>query len=144
MTTQSIGKSHNSVKPGKLLRSALVGNATFSMVCGLVLIVGASRMAALLGVHSAVPLVLGVGLLPFAWIVLRAARRSDIRAAGVNTIIFMDAAWVVASALLLIVGWRAPTVAGTWTVVLVADMVATFGVLQWWGLRQVRHKGAGR
>lgn len=141
MTTQSMEESRSMAKPDKLVRWALVGNALFSPLCALVLLIDAGGMAALLGAHIAVPIVVGVGLLPFAWVVLRAARRIAINSTEVKIITFMDAAWVTVSALLLLAGWRAPTAAGTWTVVLVADMVAIFGVLQWWGLRRVRREG---
>lgn len=142
MTTQSMEQSYVGTKTERFLRSALVGNAIFSTLCALVLVLGSNRMAALLGVSIIVPLVVGVGLLPFAWFVLRAARRNDINATEVNTIIFLDAGWVVATVLLLVAGWRAPGAVGTWSVVLVADLVATFGALQWWGLRRVARKNA--
>ena len=55
-----------------------------------------------------------------------------------NAILLMDIAWVVGSALLLFTGWVSFTTAGWWAVLLVADVVALFAILEFVGIRRLQ------
>ena len=121
----------------KLLMYAILGNASFSTMTGLFIIVAHDWLAHLLGVAGGASLVgLGVGLLIFAAALLINARRSEIRLAEAWVVVLMDLAWVAGSYLILPV---APfTVEGKWIVAMVADLVLVFAVLQWIGIHRIQ------
>lgn len=64
-------------------------------------------------------------------------RLSDIRPYG-RLIFWADVAWVSVSAALLGAGQAPLTNAGMWLVILIADMVAIFALLEYLGLRRLR------
>jgi hypothetical protein len=96
-------------------------------------------VAAFLGLDaSGIILGTGVLLLLFAVDVFYVATRETLNRTFVVGIIAADLLWVAGSALLLLTDWVAWTNAGFWAVVIVADLVATFAALQWFGLRRGR------
>ena len=114
-----------------LLRRTLVGNTIFSEVTGLALMFGAGAIGGVIGITMLWPLVaLGLVLVLFGAEVYAASRRPTLNRREVISIIALDAGWVVASAVLLVGGWLSLSGAGIWAVLLVADAVATFGLLQ--------------
>jgi hypothetical protein len=120
-----------------LVRRTLLGNALFSEITGLAFLLFSLPIARFLGIAPSWSLLLlGAGLLLFGVQVFTVSRSRPLDRRGVITIIALDAGWVAASALLLIAGWLPLTVGGTWAVLLIADAVATFGVLQYLGLRR--------
>lgn len=123
----------------QLLRGVLQGNMFFSGLSGLLLAGAAAPLARWLGVPAIWPLLLiGVGLLGFAWLLSQIARTYPLNLRQANGIFWLDVAWVVGSALLLVTGWVPLTTAGWWAVLLVADMVAIFAILEFVGIRRVR------
>jgi hypothetical protein len=139
MTAQPTLSATLPTSTARFVSRVLLSNAAFGVVCGVICLVWARPLAAAFG--GAPPMiltVLGVGLLLFAaelaWIAHRMPENRR-----VLTIIFaLDVAWVIASALLLLAGWIPFTPGGTWTVILVADVVAVFAVLEFIGLRRMR------
>lgn len=123
-----------------LLRRALQLNGAFSGASGVALIVGASPLAAFLGIPNALVLAaIGAGLLVYAAGLWRNARRDAIRVIEARVAVAMDVAWVVGSGLVL-VAFAEPiglTVAGKWCIALVADVVLAFAVAQMIGLRRL-------
>lgn len=121
------------------LRRALVGNALFSALTGAVCVVFARELTRLTGIApDAIIMGLGVALLVFAALVAWAALRApDIRPYG-RLIFGADVAWVAISAALLVTGLTPLTNAGVWVVILIADMVAFFALLEYLGLRRLR------
>lgn len=137
MTT--INPTQITVAPDHLLRRVLQANLVFSGLSGLLLAVGAAPLSRWLGIPAAwVLVVIGIGLLGFAWQLFQTAKQSPIDLHQANAILFMDVAWVVGSALLLFTGWVSFTTAGWWAVLLVADAVAAFAILEYVGIRRVR------
>jgi hypothetical protein len=127
-----------------LLRYALVGNASFSTITGLFIIIAHDWIAHLLGVSGSAGLVgLGVGLLIFAATLLINARRPELKVAEAWAVVLMDLAWVAGSYVILSV---APfTVEGKWVIAMVADLVLVFAVLQWIGIHRIQsHERADR
>jgi hypothetical protein len=121
-----------------LLRRALLGNAVFSLLIGVICLVEATTLAVWTGIQPpAVFTGLGTLLIPFAvalgWLALFGA---EIRTAG-RIILALDIGWVVVSVVLLLTGWLPLTNAGWWAVALVADMVALFALLEYLGLRRL-------
>ncbi len=132
MTTQPIAK-------GALLRRALLGNALFSGLSGLVLLVGFAPVGRLVGFELPwLYVALGMGLVLFALGLIRSARRPQINRAEARAASLMDAAWVLGSVALLLVPGLPLTMAGRWLIGLVADVVALFALLQWLGLRRAK------
>jgi len=121
-----------------LLRRALLGNAAFSTVCSLIMVFGSKPVVTLLGIDEPLALVvIGVGILLFAADVAWIATRPQLDRKAATLILILDIAWVVVSASLLLTDWVAFSSAGQWAVAGVADVVAVFAVLEYFGLRQM-------
>lgn len=128
----------NSRAEATLLRRALLGNAAFSAICGLLVVVLDTRIAAVMSdlQHHLWPL--GLMLLGFAASLVWFSTRPTISSAWVTSVIVADLAWVVGTVGLL-VGWHGTlTAAGLWILAMVGMLVFTFAELQWLGLRRLR------
>lgn len=137
MTT--INPTHVTGAPGHLLRRVLQANMVFSGLSGLLLAVDAGPLSRWLGIPAAwLLVVIGIGLLGFAWQLFQTAQQNPMNLRQANAILVLDVAWVVGSALLLFTGWVAFTTAGWWAVLLVADVVAAFAILEYVGIKRVR------
>ena len=132
--TQSIKETS---QESNLLRYALRGNALFSAASGIVALVAAQSLAAFIGIQeSLVFVVLGVVLLLFAIDLIWIASRKTIDRRVTWAVIVLDVAWVAGSAIILLFDLVPLTVAGSWTIALLAEAVAVFAVLQYVGLRR--------
>jgi hypothetical protein len=137
MTTINTDREH--ITPDQLLRRVLQANMVFSGLSGLLLAIGAGPLSRWLGTPAAwMLMVIGFGLLGFAWQLFQTAKQSPIDLRQANAILFMDIAWVIGSALLLFSSWVPFTTVGWWAVLLVADVVALFAILEYVGIRRVR------
>jgi hypothetical protein len=126
------------------LRYALIGNASFSTITGVFIVIAPDWTAHLLGLSGTANLIgLGIGLLIFAAALLINARRPELRLAEAWAVVLMDLTWVAGSYVILLV---APfTVEGKWVIAMVADLVLVFAVLQWMGIRRIQsHERAAR
>ncbi len=118
-----------------LLRRALLANAIFSALSGVILLLASKRLAQLLGTSvSLVPI--GVMLLIYAAGLLWNARRENISRMEAWIAVILDVAWVAGSAIIIFAGVLTAT--GNWMVAIVADVVLLFAVLQLIGLRKSR------
>ena len=119
-------------------RSALLLDAATVVPFALVLLAGARPIAGFLGLDGAAPVALvGAALVPYAAMLLRDAARPVTRRALLVPIL-LNAAWVVASAVLLLVGRPELTTGGRWAVAIVADLVACVALFQVVALRRLR------
>jgi hypothetical protein len=126
------------------LRYALIGNASFSTITGVFIVIAHDWTSHLLGLSGTANLVgLGIGLLIFAAALLINARRPELRIAEAWAVVLMDLAWVAGSYVTLLV---APfTAEGKWVIAMVADLVLVFAVLQWMGIHRIQsHDRAAR
>ena len=123
-----------------LLRRALQGNDAFSTVSGILFIIAAKPIAAFLGPVQPWMLVgAGVGLLGFAAWVAHNSLRDLLSALETRMIIAGDLMWVAGSlAAVLYANALGLTRGGTWAIILIADVVLLFAVLQFLGLRKLR------
>ncbi|MFZ1103800.1 MAG: hypothetical protein WAN86_13325, partial [Hyphomicrobiaceae bacterium] len=78
----------------------------------------------------------GLVLLPYVAFVIYWAMREDVSRPAVWAIVVANGLWAVASALLLVSGWVAPTALGYAFVIGQAAVVALLGELQYVGLRR--------
>jgi hypothetical protein len=135
MTSTTVSSQSNST----LLRNALLGNSLFSGGSGLLSLVFSSLLSPLLGLTSPVILViLGIGLMLYAVILFRISRATQVSRNGVRLAVVLDVAWVLGSVVLLLSNWLPFTDAGQWIIVIIADVVAVFAVLQFIGLRKMK------
>jgi len=120
-----------------LLRTALRGNALFSIISSVVILGMNRTLLEFLGLPSDADLTaVGLGLLAYAGWLLWNARRQKIRVVDVWIAVILDMVWVVGSCVLLFAVRFSS--GGKWVVGLVAEMVFLFGVMQWLGLRRIR------
>ncbi len=134
MATQS------QLKSDTLLRRALRANALFSTASGALFLLASPQVADFLGLDGAAPFiaVAGIGILLFAAFVLYTATRERINPRLALAITGLDVVWVIGSAGLLLSGALSLTTAGRWAVLIVADVVAVFALIEYVGLRRIR------
>jgi hypothetical protein len=121
----------------QLLRRALLANASFSTISGLVLVLAERGVVRLLGLPETINLIaLGISLLVFAAILMLFARKKPIKLLDAWIAVILDAVWVIGSyPLLLVVPF---STSGKWVVGIVAEVVMVFALLQWLGIRRIR------
>ena len=133
-STQSITKNNQG---SNLLKNALRGNALFSGTSGLVALAAAQSLAAFTGINPPIIfVVLGIALILYAVDLWWVASRETINRRFAWAAIILDVLWVIGSIAVLLSGWLPLTVAGSWTIALLAEAVAIFAVLQFVGLRR--------
>lgn len=124
-----------------LLRRALQANGAFSALSGVILIIAAKPLSILLGLTMPSILIgVGISLLIYAASLFRNARRATINQAEAWIAVILDTGWVAGSAVLIFAGVLTTT--GNWIVAIVAGIVLFFGLLQFYGVRQMRHAKA--
>lgn len=123
-----------------LLKKALTGNAVFSVISGVGILIANRWLVKFLGLPDKVSLaLLGISLVVYATLLWLSARKAKIKITGAWVAIAMDLVWVVGSyALIAVVPF---SVGGKWAVALVAELVLAFAVLQWLGIRRVLKSG---
>lgn len=118
-------------RKNQLLRRVLMLNAVFTALCALALLLFSSPIAAFIGVATPLHLlVLGGVLLLYAMDLGRTAFGKRIPRGRIYYFIAMDVLWVLGSAFLL---WGIAlgfTEEGQWTLLVVADIIGVFAVLQ--------------
>jgi hypothetical protein len=120
-----------------LLKTALAGNAVFSVVAGMSILLANRWLARFLGLPDQISLaILGVSLIVYAAILWLNARRPKIKISDAWIAVVMDAAWFVGGyVLIFVVPFSA---GGKWAVALVAELVLAFAILQWLGIRKIQ------
>ncbi|WP_439579964.1 hypothetical protein [Elioraea sp.] len=118
------------------LRAALALDAVASGAAGVVMLAGAGMLAKLLGLPATLLTVAGAVLLPFALAVGLLARQTHPSRGLAWAVVGVNEAWVVASVVLLLSGWVAPSTLGVAFVLAQAAVVAVFAVLQALALRR--------
>jgi hypothetical protein len=133
MTVQATSKTYHY----NFLRRVLQANGLFSAMSGLILTFAAGPVSSFLGLDM--PFVLaaiGISLLFYAFGLFQTAARDPLNRQFVMMAIILDIAWVAGSALILFTPWISLTVSGWWDIAIVADIVAVFAALQYYGLRR--------
>jgi hypothetical protein len=122
----------------RLLRNALLGNASFSTLSGLAIIFAHNKIGMLLGLTDNDSLAgLGVGLILFAAALVFSARRSELKLPEASVAVVLDFAWVLGSYIIL---FLVPfSTQGKWVITAIADVVLAFGILQWVGIHRIRN-----
>lgn len=118
----------------RILRRALVLDAIASGAMGVLLIAGAALLDGPLGLPTALLLIAGIALVPFAAFVGRLGTRATAPRGAVLTVVAVNAAWTLASLGALFL--TDPTMLGVVFVLAQALTVAVFAELQVTGLRR--------
>lgn len=129
----------NATDNTKTLKTALIGNATFSTLSAAIFLLFTQDVAALIGLKSMPELVIavGVGLLGFmAYIVLTISKLPD-AVPMTKSIILGDWGWVLASVIVLAVFANAIPGPGLFAIAFVAAIVAGFALWQTRGLKKL-------
>ena len=123
-----------------LLKKALTGNAVFSVISGVAILLANRWLVKFLGLPEKVSLAfLGLSLVVYAAILWFNARRPTIKVTNAWIAVIMDAVWVMGSYVLIFV---VPfSVGGKWVVALVAELVLAFAIVQWLGIRKIGKSG---
>lgn len=126
----------------QLLKSALLINAGFSILCGLVCLLIADSLAQIMGIAPWMLYVLGIGLLLFAADAAYTATRSPINLLFAKLITGADVLWVLGSVVILIFFPGSLTFNGQLILELVAIAVAVIATVQAVGIKQLSPSGA--
>jgi hypothetical protein len=129
--------SVQSQEGSSLLRRALMGNALFSTISGLIILFARGWVSRILGLRDHIGLaILGIGLLIFAATLVTNVRRQQVDPSDAWIAVSMEVVWVLLSCVLIFV---VPfSTAGKWVVLSVAELVLLFAVLQFVGIRRIQ------
>lgn len=123
-------------KLSSFLRYVLFADAATCIATGLATSVGTALVGSLTGLPSNIPFYAGVGLLPFAALLIYLGTRREVSSAAIWTVIVINVLWTLDSFLLLASGWVEPTMFGYAFVIFQAVGVAGFAALEYFGLRK--------
>jgi len=122
-----------------LLKKSLRGNAIFSALCAVDLMLFSEAIAGLVGIpDNGFLFSLGVSLLGFAAFVWWVSSQHPISPALAQSIIWMDAAWVLGSVILVLFKPAWLTVTGVLLIIAVAIAVELFAYFQYRGLKRLQ------
>jgi membrane associated rhomboid family serine protease len=123
----------------RLLRRALQGNSLFSAASGVLALLAAPMIASFLGVSAAAPFIgfLGLGLIGYAALIAWQVSRPTLDRSFAVMAIVLDTLWVVGSFALLAANFAPFTDAGKWAILLTADVVGMFALIQYIGFRRM-------
>lgn len=128
-------------KHERLLRRALRANAGFSGISGLISLLAANALTELTSIpDTLVFLVLGVMLLIYAADLFWITSREKINIAFGITAVVLDVIWVIGSVVLLLGNFLPLTTAGKWSILILAEVVSIFALVQGYALWKIRHQ----
>jgi hypothetical protein len=141
-TTQSTSHpTHIDSKYERLLRRALRANAGFSGISGIIALFGANFLSSFIGISEPMVFrVLGVGLILYAADLLWVASREKINPALGITAVILDVVWVIGSIILVFGSFIPLTTAGKWTILLLAEVVSIFAIVQGYALWKIKRE----
>jgi hypothetical protein len=124
------------IRPSLLLRRALLADAIFSGASALLLSLGAGALAPLLDLPQALLRETGLFLIAYTALVGWLGTRPSLPKPLVAIVVAGNAAWTIASVVLLFSGWVTPNLLGELLVAAQAIVVGVFAELQYVGLRK--------
>lgn len=119
-----------------LLRQALLADAATSGAFGLLLVLAGGPLAGVFGLPEPFLRIVGALLLPYAAFIGALGLRAHIATPIAWAVVIGNAAWAIASVVLLMSGWVDPTRAGYAFVILQALAVLMYAEFQFVGLRR--------
>lgn len=131
------------VQPGSFLRRALFADAVVSAAVGVLMALGASPLAPLLGLSNRLLGVAGVALLPYAAYLLWLASRRAAPRAAVWLPIVLNLVWAADCLLVLFASGATPTGLGQAFIWVQIVTVLVFAELEYVGLRRAAALAVG-
>src|SRR5687768_15732077 len=122
------------------LRFVLFADAVTCILTGLLMTVGGGLLVGLTGLPADLLIYAGIGLFPFAALLIYLGARSEISSTALWAVIVLNVLWTLDSFLLLASGWVNPTTFGYVFVIFQAVGVAGFAALEYIGLRRITAK----
>ena len=130
---------HVDTKHERLLRRAMRANAGFSGISGLISFLAADALVTFTGIPNALVFrVLGVILVLYAADLFWVTSREKVNIWFGITAVILDIAWVISSVVLLLGNFVPFTTAGKWTVLLLAEVVSIFALVQGYAVWKIR------
>lgn len=131
--------AHVDTKYERLLRRAMRANAGFSGISGLVSLLAADALAAFTGIPEVLVFrALGVILILYGADLLWITSRERVNIWFGITAVILDIAWVIGSMVLLLGNFLPLTTAGKWSVLLLAEVVSIFALVQGYAVWKIR------
>ena len=131
------------MKSSNLLKRILFVDGTSSLAAGIFMIIAASPFATFMNIASSLPMILiGVGFSIFGALVWRESRRNPPERGMV--VFFLNVIYVVACWIILALDAFSLSTAGRWLILITADLVTVYAILQFVGVRQLRRPAAAR
>lgn len=124
----------------KFLRYVLFADAVTCITTGSLLTLGGTFAAGLTGLPTGLLFYAGLGLFPFAALLIYLGTRRETSPIAVWIVIALNILWTLDSFLLLVSGWVSPTTFGYAFVVFQAVGVAGFALLEYIGLQKISLK----
>lgn len=121
------------------LRYVLFADAGTCIATGLLMTVGSGLLVGLTGLPSDLLIYAGIGLFPFAALLVYLGTCRAVSSAAVWAVIVLNVLWTLDSFLLLASGWVTPSTFGYAFVIFQAVGVAGFAALEYIGLRSIAH-----
>lgn len=118
------------------LRQIVLADGGLSGVMAALLIAASNPLSGLLGLPAALLFWAGVSLLPWTAALLLLGRREPVSQGGVETVIAVNALWVLGSIVVLAGGFFEPTALGYAFVIAQGVVVALLAEVQFMGLRR--------
>lgn len=123
----------------QLLRLSLLVNSIFCFLCGIDAIVFSNNISKFLGIKSSTPiLILGIGLVLYAFDVYLQSRKRPLSLFFAGFAIGADVLWVITSAILIFSDLYLLTINGKRAIAIIADIVLVFALTQYVGIRRLR------
>jgi hypothetical protein len=139
MAQQILAASPTTRPANTLLHRILWINSLSSAAAGTAAVVASGPLASFMGVATPLALmILGLGLLLFAGGVYYTATRETINRRHAWIIFELDVAWIIGSALILLTDAFSLSTGGRWAVLILADLVLAFAIVEFIGLRRLR------
>ena len=139
-TANNISQKDNSKT--SLLKNVLYADFIFTSLSGLSLIIWNTQITSFLGWSTpSIILVLGMIFIAYAAFLFTVARQNPPNTLLVKIIIATAVVWVIESCILLLLpssNFLALSTGGKWAVAILADIVAIFGISQFFGLRRLK------
>lgn len=135
MTTQST--SYFAIEEKSFLQRAILGNAAFSGISGLVFVIAASPISQFIGLINPLHLaIVGIILLLYMPILVWLANQSPVPTWMAWVVIDLDVLWVIGSLIIVFTSLVPLSTGGKWAVAITADAVTIFAILQYIGMRR--------
>jgi hypothetical protein len=139
MAQQAISAAQSKPQPRTLLHKIFLIDSLSSGAAGIAFIIVSGPLSAFLGVANPLALVIiGVLFVVFAAAVYSAASREVINRRAAWIIFELNVAYVIGSAIILLTDAFGLSTEGRWLVLILADLVTVFAIVEFIGLRRMR------